>query len=334
MFATFRFCSGQIVLPRRTARGLLKRPHGKSWRSIVAFRRGVKRKLAGRGLTAPHCRRNRPYIKGNLATASIRIEPRMFRHTALLAMLAAVSPGAMAYAGTFHGEYTVSYLGLTVVKASFDSRYDGDSYTVDGRVAAAGLARLFDDTTGTLRATGRVTSQRVVPQGFRADYTSGKKASMLDIRFSGGAVASTKVLPPPKPRPEDWVAIDLSDLKGVLDPTATTIVPAADLDSVCNRTVRIYDGEMRANLTLSLAAKGEISVPGYKGPTVTCRMQFEPVSGYRKGRKGLQYLRTKSRILVTFAPLGQTGVYAPIRATVGTEIGTLTVNARRFETTQ
>ncbi|THF57607.1 DUF3108 domain-containing protein [Ollibium composti] len=249
-------------------------------------------------------------------------------------MLAAVSPGAMAYAGTFHGEYTVSYFGLTVVKASFDSRYDGDSYTVDGRVAAAGLARLFDDTTGTLRATGRVTGQRVVPQSFRADYTSGKKASMLDIRFSGGSVTSTKVLPPPKPRPEDWVAIDLSDLKGVLDPTATTIVPAADLDSVCSRTVRIYDGEMRANLTLSLAAKGEIAVPGYKGPTVTCRMQFEPVSGYRKGRKGLQYLRTKSRILVTFAPLGQTGVYAPIRATVGTEIGTLTVNARRFETTQ
>jgi hypothetical protein len=258
----------------------------------------------------------------------------MFRHTALFAMLAALVPGAAAHAGAFHGEYTVSYLGLTVVRASFDSQYDGDTYRVDGRVAAAGLARLFDDTTGTLKATGRVSGQRVVPQSFRADYTSGKKASMLDIRFADGVVASTKVLPPPKPHPKDWVGIDLADLKGVLDPSAATIVPAADPDSVCNRTVKIYDGEMRANLTLSLASKGEISVPGYEGPTVTCRMQFEPVSGYRKGRRGLQYLRTKSRILVTFAPLGQTGVYAPIHATVGTEIGTLTVTARRFETTQ
>ena len=32
--------------------------------------------------------------------------------------------------------------------------------------------------------------------------------------------------------------------------------------------------------------------------------------------------------MVTFAPLGQTGVYAPIHATVGTQIGTITVRAR------
>lgn len=259
----------------------------------------------------------------------------MSRTATLFATLAALTIGSdAAQAGTFHGEYIVSYLGLTVVRASFDSQYDGDTYRVDGRVAAAGLARLFDDTSGTVRASGQVKGQRVVPQSFRADYTSGKKTSMLDIRFAGGAVTSTKVLPPPKPHPQDWVALDLADLRSVLDPTATTIVPASSLDTVCNRTVKIYDGEMRADLTLSLVSKGEISVPGYKGPTVTCRMQFEPVSGYRKGRKGLQYLRNKSRILVTFAPLAQTGVYAPIRATIGTEIGTLTVSARRFEATQ
>ena len=33
-------------------------------------------------------------------------------------------------------------------------------------------------------------------------------------------------------------------------------------------------------------------------------------------------------MMVTFAPLGQTGVYAPIHATVGTQIGTMTVSAR------
>ncbi len=35
--------------------------------------------------------------------------------------------------------------------------------------------------------------------------------------------------------------------------------------------------------------------------------------------------------MVTFAPLGKTGVYAPIHATIGTQIGTITVRARRFE---
>lgn len=264
-----------------------------------------------------------------------RARPRLA--AALLAALGAAVPSGAPQAaggGTFHGEYTVSYLGLTVIRASFDSRYEGDRYTVKGSVAAAGLARLFDDTSGTLTATGRVAGGQVVPQAFRADYKSGKKASLLELGFSGGTVTSTKVLPPPKPRPKDWVPLGPGDLRGVLDPTASTIVPAASLDSVCDRTVRTYDGEMRADLVMSFVSKGETSVPGYKGETVTCRMRFEPVSGYRKGRKGLQYLRTKSRILVTFAPLGQTGVYAPVYATIGTEIGTLTVTARRFEATQ
>ncbi|RWP73942.1 MAG: DUF3108 domain-containing protein, partial [Mesorhizobium sp.] len=99
-------------------------------------------------------------------------------------------------------------------------------------------------------------------------------------------------------------------------------------------TVKLYDGEMRADLTLTYDSKGSTSVRGYKGDTVTCRMGFEPVAGYRKNRKALNYLKKRSRIMVTFAPLGQTGVYAPIHATVTTKIGTLTVSAERFEATE
>ena len=60
-------------------------------------------------------------------------------------------------------------------------------------------------------------------------------------------------------------------------------------------------------------------------------MRFRPVSGYRKTKRALDYLKNESRILVAFAPLGKTGIYAPIHATVGTQIGTITVAARRFE---
>jgi len=50
--------------------------------------------------------------------------------------------------------------------------------------------------------------------------------------------------------------------------------------------------------------------------------------------KALEFLKNRSRMMVTFAPLGQTGVYAPIHATVGTQIGPLTISARRFEAVQ
>src|SRR5690606_36082484 len=110
-----------------------------------------------------------------------------------------------------------------------------------------------------------------------------------------------------------------------------TIIRAKSLEGVCGRTVKMYDGEMRADLVLGFLEKGAISVQGYEGPTVTCRLSFQPVSGYRKGRKALEFLKNKSLIKVTFAPLGETGIYAPIHATVGTEIGTITIRARRFE---
>lgn len=253
---------------------------------------------------------------------------------ALSCLLAIALPTAATAASpqSFKGEYTVSFLGLSIAKSTFSSRYENGAYSIDGTVSSAGLAKLFDDTRGTISSKGTISGQQMQPQAFRADYTSGKKASMIDIRFADGAVTSTKVIPAPGKRdPKDWVALGASDLKSVLDPMAATVIHADSLDKVCGRTVKFYDGEMRADLKLTYDSKGTISVPGYKGDTVTCSMGFEPVAGYRKGRKALNYLKNHSRMMVTFAPLGQTGVYAPIHATVGTQIGTLTISAGRFE---
>jgi hypothetical protein len=234
---------------------------------------------------------------------------------------------------SFSGDYSVTFLGIPVANSTFNSTFEGDAYSVKGAVSAAGLARLFDDTRGSVSSSGHFSGEGVRPSRFHADYTSGRKASTIDIRFAAGKVASTKVAPAPKKRGEDWLPLRPGDLSGVADPIAATMVRADGLDEVCGQTVRMYDGEMRADLALSHVSKGKIAVKGYEGPTVTCRMAFRPVSGYRKGRRALEFLKHKSRITVTFAPLGQTGVYAPIHATVGTEIGTITIRARRFEAT-
>ena len=225
-------------------------------------------------------------------------------------------------------------LGLPVAYSQFNSTFKDGAYSVKGAFSAAGLARIFDDTKGSISSSGRIVGDTVRPARFHSDYTSGRKASTIDVRFAGGDVVSTEVTPPPKRRGSDWVAIRPGDLKDVADPLTVTMVSADSLDKVCNRKVKLYDSEMRADLTLSYVTSGSISVKGYEGPTVTCQLRFNPVSGYRKGRKAIEFVRTKSRIMVTFAPVGQTGVYAPVRATVGTEIGTITIQARRFEATE
>lgn len=231
----------------------------------------------------------------------------------------------------YRGEYTLSFLGLTVARMNFDSRLDGRGYSVQGDVSSAGLGAFFYDTRGTLSATGHFSGDRVEASGFRAQYRYDGKPTLVDIRFAKGNVIKVVNDPPLKKRGKDWVPIGPDDLRSAVDPVAATLVKAGRLEDVCKGSSRMFDGELRADLSLAFVKTGKMSVKGFDGPTVTCRMRFTPTAGYRKGRRALEYLRTKSRIMVTFAEIGKTGVYAPIFATIGTQIGTITVRARRFE---
>ncbi len=235
--------------------------------------------------------------------------------------------------GGFRGEYTLSYLGLTIARIDLDSSMDRGDYSINGKVSSAGLGAFFYDTKGTLAATGRV-GKRIEADSFRADYRYDDKPTLVDIRFSKGDVVKVVNEPPLKKRGKNWVPIKPDDLKSVLDPIASTLVRADRIEDVCKGGARMFDGELRADLGLSFVKTGTMSVTGFEGPTATCNLKFTPAAGYRKGRRALEYLSTKSRIMVTFAQIGQTGVYAPIHATIGTQIGTITVRARRFEALQ
>ncbi|MEW9805633.1 DUF3108 domain-containing protein [Mesorhizobium sp. ZMM04-5] len=249
--------------------------------------------------------------------------------TTLPAALALLVLPSHAEGPVYRGEYTLSFLGLTVARVDFDSRIDREGYSIRGKATSAGLGAFFYDTRGTLTATGRF-KDRVQADAFRADYRYNDKPTLVAIGFSDGNVVEV-VNDPPLKRRKNWVPIGPDDLKATVDPIAATLVKADRLEDVCKGGARMFDGELRADLTLSFMSTGRMSVKGFDGPTVTCRLKFTPTAGYRKGRRSLEYLSTKSRIVVTFAQIGETGVYAPIFATIGTQVGTITVRARRLE---
>ena len=244
-------------------------------------------------------------------------------------VLAAMGPSAAAdSAQSFRAEYSISYLGLTLARSNFESTIDDKSFRLQGSLSSAGIAEMFDDTKGTTSASGSFVRGLARPDTFAADYTTGRKAKKIVIGFAGGSVSKTVNIPPPKPRGQDWISVSASQLRGVADPLSATLVRADRLEEVCGRTLKVFDGEMRADLSLALAEKGPVSIGGYEGDAVVCEARFLPVAGFRKGHKSIEYLKNRSKIRITFAPLGTTGVYAPIRATIGTRIGTITISAR------
>ncbi len=242
----------------------------------------------------------------------------------VLVVLATTVPAAAAQQQSFSADYSVTLLGLPIAKARFDSTFTADSFTIDGSLTSSGIARIFDKTTGTTRVEGSIGRDGAFPRTFRSHYDSGRKKSRTTIRFARGTVSSVENKPEPK-RGETWIPVAEDHLRAALDPLTSTLIRTSDPDAVCNRTIRAFDGEMRADLQLS--PRG----PADSNGRVTCDARFVAVSGYRKGRKQIDFLQTRSRIAITFAPLGKTGFFTPVDASVGTQIGPVRITAQRIE---
>ncbi|MGI6856364.1 DUF3108 domain-containing protein [Mesorhizobium sp. 1B3] len=232
---------------------------------------------------------------------------------------------------SFSADYAVSIFGLTVARSRFTSHISDRGFQLEGSISSAGIATFFDDTKATTAASGRFRRDATVPDAYSVSYTYGKKAKKTTLDFARGNVAKVTNVPPLEKRGADWVPVTAKDLVAVTDPISAVLVRAPSLDQVCRRTIKVFDGEIRADLKLSPVGTGPVDLGAYRGDAAVCSGRFVPIAGYRPGNKSIRYLKDRSQIRITFAQLGQTGVYAPVHATVSTRIGTVTFRARRLE---
>lgn len=262
--------------------------------------------------------------------------PRLFeparKRLALLAapILAVLAGGQAGAADLYRTEYDISIFGLSIARSAIETRVNGANYDLNGRFLTSGLARVFDDTDGTVRVTGSAVGRKVVPASFDLAYRHGRKNKSTKIRFAGGNVVAAENEPPVK-KSDPWVETAPGDLKNVSDPLSALMIPASDARSVCNRSLSVFDGQTRAEIQLAFNGTESFTADGFTGESVICSARFIPVSGYQKGKKSIDYLANRSRITVSFASLGDSGIYAPVVARIGTRIGTLKISATRFE---
>lgn len=254
------------------------------------------------------------------------------RATCLAAAMLALPAAAGAQdVRTVRSEYVVSIFGLVIAQSQVESRIDDSSFRIQVNMRSSGFGAIFDDTRGVTTVSGRFAGGATRPDRYRVEYVSGSKAKNTRIDFSGGNVVSAVNSPPVNTNRPDWVPLQDSHLRDVTDPLSAALVRADSDGEVCSRTISVFDGSMRADIALSPAGEGSASIPGYSGATIVCNARFMPVSGYRSTQSGVRYMRSSSRITVAFAPVGETGVYAPLEASVSTPIGTVWIRAQRFE---
>lgn len=233
---------------------------------------------------------------------------------------------------TFRADYRLSFLGFEIARSTFVSNFSGNTFVLNGSLKSTGLAAMFDKTVAHTHVTGRIADDGVEPLDYQLNYVMGGKRQKTAIRFEEGNVVETENIPPLKKRGAKWVPLDADDLSAVFDPLTASMVRANSAREVCNRTIKAYDGEMRLNLKLQYAGTKPFKTIGFKGNVVRCKAKFKPVSGYRKGRRALEFMKHESRMEIAFAQVGSSNIFAPITASVGTQVGTLHLHAVRFAT--
>src|SRR5262245_31321253 len=184
---------------------------------------------------------------------------------------------------TFSAEYSVSFFGLPVARATTVSSVGANRYVIKGTIESAGLATFFSHTKGTTSASGHYDRTGVKPDAYQVSYVYGDKSKRTGLRFAKGNVVNVSNTPPLPKRGPDWVPIRSTDLRAGFDPLSAVLVPARNAASVCSRTLKAFDGEIRANLLLSYVDTGQDTIGGEQREVVTCAARFQPVAGYRPG---------------------------------------------------
>lgn len=261
----------------------------------------------------------------------MRPNPMRFKRIAILlatlcgvALAPARAPAAEQVVTT---EYGMALIGLIIGKATFVTVIDNSRFSVKGRMSSAGLGQLVSKTGGTSEVAGRVTQRGFSAERYGLDYTSDGKRWTSDVPFRSGRVTASNVSPKrSNDEKPSYIPVQRSQLSSVLDPLSGLMIRTSDAGSVCRRSLPLYDGWSRLDLKLSPKERRSVTFRGYKGEAMVCNVRIDPISGYDRKSKGLQFLKSQT-IELWFAPIARPDVFVPVYVRIPTTIGPLTLQA-------
>ena len=251
----------------------------------------------------------------------------------LLGFVTCITRSARAEPLVASAKYVISVGGTIVANVSVslagnDARYSLD---LDGNVA--GLGNLVARGSVTLKTTGTSDQANYKGEDFHFQTLSSQGQSDILVKYQHSNVTAFIVDPPLQPR-VDQVPLERAHLRRVNDMLSAFILKAPALnESVCNRTLRIFTGVERFDLDLTYVATENATSArtGYRGPVVSCRLTYKPISGHYTTSTITNYLKDSRRMLIWYAPLENSDTFIPYRVLIGTSLGDLSMVLTHLE---
>ena len=241
---------------------------------------------------------------------------------------------AGAHADFLHATYRVSLVGLPIGSVNLNADLTPTSYAIAGDAKLTGLAKLFTNAHGASSGRGAIVQGHVSPATFATIASDSHMTRTIRMAFAGNTVVGIDISPPFQDKP-DRVPLGPGDKRGVVDPVGAVILPAPASGPIlspaaCNRTVQIFDGYTRFDVTLSYVGERTVSAKGYQGPVAVCAARYVPISGHSRDRPATKFMADNKDLEVWLAPIVSDHVLIPFRVSVRTMIGTTVVEASEF----
>jgi hypothetical protein len=258
-----------------------------------------------------------------------------FLRTAVVACCAGISVAGGARGETLRAHYALSLMGLPIGSAYANGSLEPRAYRVEIGMRTTGLANLVNNTKGAASASGGMTPGGPQPASYANTTSNSDETRTVRMALSGNTVRSVEVRPAPWDI-EARVPVDEDAKRHILDPVSALImsVPPGEAmtgPSACNRTIPVFDGVTRFNVTLYYAGEQTIDARGYSGPVAVCTARYMPIAGHRPDSASTRYMTNNRDMTVWLAPLPEAHVVVPIYMDIGTAAGKLIIEAAEFQ---
>lgn len=220
--------------------------------------------------------------------------------------------------------------GLSIGEATLRLQTTPAAYAGEARMQPRGMLEMFVSGRAEAQAQGARDGYGAFdPQYYEARFekkSGGKTEIQTLVMVMQGASPATLLVEPPDSEPNPYAAPH-RDQVGVLDPISAIVasfLPAGS-DSVCARTIPIYDGARRYDVMFTAPdPKSTAPAPRWSKPLRHCMGVYERIAGFPP-----ETLRDeKYYVFDIWFEMGEGAVWRPVRLAGRTRLGYAIGNLR------
>jgi hypothetical protein len=269
----------------------------------------------------------------DMASARATVATRACRVLIKVALVALLSLAVaeLASAQKLDARYAITMTGLRVGQSTWKAAIGEERYSADATGGSVDLLSIFAKGEGVAQVTGTMKNGALLPASFSSSMLEDGEHTELKITFEEGNVTD---LVDKGPVPADRVPLREEHMRGVSDPLSALLLANSNslARQTCERTLAIFDGWRRYDLVLSFKRMEELARKPYEGRVLVCNVVLRPIAGHRANSMVMKYIAGRRDIEIAFAPIASAGFLAPLRLSVPTLLGTISVDATQFDT--